>query len=169
MTVNLNYSPKQTLSLQKPVHVMLLYTILVQLNVRVIFYFSDDEVEYCDFRNVHNKSHPATKHVYDAVMRHCRSFGPCYKDCSKVVRDLSKIPCYHGNVWEWSRNKIVSKKVVTNETADWLKFYAAVDSCKTEVDATCCDSGAETSSYFVISFYLSGFLMIIFKSMTMVP
>lgn len=107
----------------------------------LLFFIADDEVEFCDFRNVHNMSHPATKHVYDQVMAHCRPFGPCYTDCRKVVSDLVKMPCYHGNLWEWSRNKIAGKET-TNETVEWMKFYAAVDSCAKETRYGSCETSA---------------------------
>ena len=74
-------------------------------------------------------SHPKTKEIFDKVMKHCRPFGPCYEDCLAVVREISKLPCYHGDMWDWQRNKVSGSFDNKPETVDWYRFYAAFDSC----------------------------------------
>ncbi|WAR31632.1 DOPO-like protein, partial [Mya arenaria] len=89
----------------------------------------ENNVMGCNFKNIHNLSNPVTRSIYDSVTSQCQPFGPCQPKCLPVVQDLLQQPCYIGDMWDWSRDKILKRDVNDNSTADWLKFYASVDSC----------------------------------------
>ncbi|KAL4219112.1 hypothetical protein ACF0H5_021695 [Mactra antiquata] len=89
----------------------------------------DDEINGCDFRNVRNLNNPETRRIFDKVTRHCRPLGPCYSDCRQVVKEISALPCYHGDMWLWQRDEMVSSYYNETETTEWYRFYAGMDSC----------------------------------------
>ncbi|KAL4219111.1 hypothetical protein ACF0H5_021694 [Mactra antiquata] len=89
----------------------------------------DDEINGCDFKNVRNLNNPETRRIFDKVTRHCRPLGPCYSDCRQVVKEISALPCYHGDMWEWQRETMVNTFENGTETTEWYRFYAGMDSC----------------------------------------
>ncbi|XP_053380250.1 uncharacterized protein LOC123524569 [Mercenaria mercenaria] len=126
----------------------------------------DDTVYGCNFKIARNMSHPATKEIFDKVMKHCRPFGPCFEDCRTVVKEITKLPCYHGDMWEWQRNKIGGPFDNKTETADWYRFYAAFDSCSSELNSNCGNRSENTTVANCGLNHLPGYIFLKFTLLT---
>ncbi|XP_060084217.1 tyramine beta-hydroxylase-like [Ylistrum balloti] len=81
------------------------------------------EVDGCTFRIFENETHPDTIRLAIDVFERCKAFGPCLGECKELINDNK---CLHGDIADFY-------KQYANESREHMEFWAAVDSCKTEI------------------------------------
>ena len=122
----------------------MLATISTKYNKRIIFilhYISDESVNGCDIKAIHNMSIPANGRAYKIVTKLCdMDKTRCSSDCMAFLKyELLSQPCFSGELYEYARAKAnpVSDLSTANEDdernrteiVDWAQFYDIVDFC----------------------------------------
>lgn len=97
-------------------------------------------IDGCNVHIFHNSSHPDNEESYLNIMARCTPFMPCRKECKEYVRDvLSKNGCLNGDLGDYYRQ-------FADYSFEGMRFWAAIDSCKAELEMESCQCPATATT-----------------------
>lgn len=93
-------------------------------------------------------SHPKTSEMIETVQKFCKK-DKCKQECLDYVRELKQQPCFHGDVGDFLRVRLM-RGPDTVEIAAW---FTLLDSCDIELQneqEEVTSTGSHTTSYQVM-------------------
>lgn len=85
------------------------------------------EIDGCRLQDIFNQSNPATRLLYNMVTKNCRPFQACLPECLDLLKSYKSHPCLNGDVGDYIRMQ-------SQKSHNMTLFFAAVDSCKMELE-----------------------------------